>query len=474
MAQDISTHTSDSCLDTHPKQTMTQLKKRLAIIGGGPGGLAAARVFIANAPNEFDIDLFTNDVNVGGIWYFPHGDSRPSRVMYDHLETNLPKHVMQFNNVPFPPHWFKYPRRHEVWVYLKRYYNDYIRDIENGKETVNVHLSHEIVNVNKVVDTWNVDVVDHANEDTKRTEKFDYVIVATGHFSVPRIPEVPGLKEWFDNKDAFHSRHFYDCEFAKGKNVVVVGDGSSGQDIVNQCSSTANKVYQSVASGLNDPRYYDNDPTVKVVGKISKVDYSTKTVTLEDGTVLSNIDKLIYATGFLYDLSILDPSIRKDFSSDAHTSYVDNLYEQIFSTKHNSIAFSLLPQLIVPFPLAELQACLIVKAFQGKLQIPKESRSQFDHLTTGHNIPKDKEIEYYQELLSLLETVTNSSNPDPFQPVQWDTALIKERSLTADQKFERNITLNKYSQEARSNGKQYELIQFTKGPPPKGTEAPYP
>ncbi|SMN20743.1 similar to Saccharomyces cerevisiae YHR176W FMO1 Flavin-containing monooxygenase, localized to the cytoplasmic face of the ER membrane [Maudiozyma saulgeensis] len=453
-------------------------KKRLAIIGGGPGGLAAARVFLANAPGEFDIDLFTNDVNVGGIWYFPHGDSRPSRVMYDHLETNIPKHVMQYKGVPFPPHWFKYPRRHEVWVYLKRYYNEFIRDVEDVK----VHLSSEIVNVNKQNSQWSLEVIDHSNEDTHRVEEFDYVIAATGHFSTPRIPSnVPGLDEWFTQKDAFHSRNFYDCEFIKGKRVVVIGDGSSGQDIVNQCASVAEKVFQSVASGKDDKRYYDNDPTIEVVNKIKSVNWKERTVTLEDGIVLSKIDKLVYATGFLYDLSIFDSKLRQDLlitdssiGNTTTTSHVNNLWEQIFYTKDSTLAFSLLPQLVVPFPLAELQASLIVKAFTGKLQVPNQSDSTFDHLPSGHNIPAEKEIEYYHELLSILADVSDPTNPDKFQPEAWDEDKVKERSITAQEKYERNIQLNKYSQEARSKGNQYELIQFINGPPPKGVEAPYP
>ncbi|CAB4254866.1 similar to Saccharomyces cerevisiae YHR176W FMO1 Flavin-containing monooxygenase, localized to the cytoplasmic face of the ER membrane [Maudiozyma barnettii] len=456
-------------------------KKRLAIIGGGPGGLAAARVFLANAPGEFDIDLFTNDVNVGGIWYFPHGDSRPSRVLYDHLETNIPKHVMQYKGVPFEPHWFKYPRRHEVWVYLKRYYNQFIRDVDDVK----VHLSSEIVNVSKQDSQWSLEVIDHANDDTYRVDEFDYVIAATGHFSAPKVPsDVAGLEEWFTQKDAFHSRNFYDAEFAKGKRVVVVGDGSSGQDIVNQTASVAEKVYQSVSSGKDDKRYYDEDPTVEVVTKIKSVDWKERTVTLVDGTVLTKIDKLVYATGFLYDLGIFDSKLKQDLlntndssnstTTTTTTSHVNNLWEQIFYTKDSTLAFSLLPQLVVPFPLAELQASLIVKAFTGKLQVPEQSNSIFDRLDSGHNIPADKEIQYYHELLSVLASASDPNNPDEFQPETWDEDLVKERSITAQEKYERNTQLNRYSQEARSKGNQYELIQFVNGPPPKGVEAAYP
>ncbi|GMM59087.1 hypothetical protein DAKH74_057040 [Maudiozyma humilis] len=548
---------------------MSEQKKRLAIIGGGPGGLAAARVFLANAGDEFTIDLFTNDVNVGGIWYFPHGEDRPERVMYDHLETNLPKHVMQFKDVPFEPHWYRYPRRHEVWVYLKRYYNQFIRD----DERVKVHLSSEVVNVsyNSWGENWIVKVVDHAHEDAGSNYIYDYVIVATGHFSTPRIPEgIAGLDEWFEKGDAFHSRKFYDCEFAKGKRVVVVGDGSSGQDIVNQCASVAAHVYQSVASeeAKGEKRYYDGDANIDVVSRIASVDHTNKTVTLVDGTVLDNIDKLVYATGYKYDLQLLDVKLRNELlpetvnvdsdkkehwdahkhehghehahehghdhehehghehnhehghehnhehshakdadpnrlgaefeyedtgcCGDAHGgrghednpneevvmsetsgSKVHHLWEQIFYTKAPSLAFSLLPQLVVPFPLAELQASLMVKAFTGKLAVPEESSSHYDQLPSGHAIPADEEIGYYRELQSILDK-TPGYEADAFKPVQWDDELAAERAQVAAGKFERNIQLHKNTLAARAEGKQYELIQFPNGTPEKGTEAAYP
>lgn len=81
--------------------------KRLAIIGGGPGGLAAARVFLKNAPN-FEIDLFERDRTVGGLWHY--GDQkRQGSPMYDHLETNISKHIMKFSGFPFPEKVPTYP-----------------------------------------------------------------------------------------------------------------------------------------------------------------------------------------------------------------------------------------------------------------------------------------------------------------------------------------------------------------------------
>ena len=62
---------------------------------------------------------------------------------------------------------------------------------------------------------------------------FDYVIVANGHFSVPFIPEYPGMKA-FPGR-IMHSHDFRDAEEFRDKNVVVLGSSYSAEDVALQC-----------------------------------------------------------------------------------------------------------------------------------------------------------------------------------------------------------------------------------------------
>lgn len=50
-------------------------------------------------------------------------------------------------------------------------------------------------------------------------EKFDAVIVASGHWSVPYIPSIPGLQEFEKEKKGrvLHSKHFRGREQFRGK-----------------------------------------------------------------------------------------------------------------------------------------------------------------------------------------------------------------------------------------------------------------
>ena len=56
-------------------------------------------------------------------------------------------------------------------------------------------------------------------------EKFDNVVVATGHFSVPFIPEYEGMNS-FPGR-IMHSHDFRDAEEFRGKDVIVLGSSYS-------------------------------------------------------------------------------------------------------------------------------------------------------------------------------------------------------------------------------------------------------
>ena len=55
----------------------------------------------------------------------------------------------------------------------------------------------------------------------------------TGHFSVPFIPEYPGMKA-FPGR-IMHSHDFRDAEEFRDKNVVVLGSSYSAEDVALQC-----------------------------------------------------------------------------------------------------------------------------------------------------------------------------------------------------------------------------------------------
>lgn len=414
--------------------------KKIGIIGAGPGGLAMARVLLEDFPGV-QVTLFDKNHGIGGVWYYPEED-KAGRVMYDHLETNISKDLMQFSGFPFGKEVPFYPSRGQVWEYLQRYYKTFIEDNAN----IDVKLDTEVVNVSKHQDAikW---IVTTSCAGKEQSYDFDYLVVSNGHFTTPKIPQgVQGLDDWFKQGKAFHSKDFHNCEFARDKRVIVVGNGSSGSDIANQCSTVASKVYVSVTNV--DEVEKSSESLVEYIPKIQSVTEDGR-VNLEDGKHLDNIDYLVYATGYLYTLPFFDSNelcsiLKKDGSG------VQGLWYHILYREDPTLAFSLLPQMVVPFPLAESQATVISQVFQGNIDIRKVADTTSNNDT--HNFPELSDVEYYRTLQKLLDGQHNK-----FNPVIWDDAHRERRAQSAREKKQRNKLLAAHAQKLHSQKQAYFL-----------------
>lgn len=428
---------------------------RLAIIGAGPAGLSTARVFLANA-SHFKIQMFEKDYSPGGLWHYPDSD-RLNRVMYDQLETNISKHLMKFSGFPFSSKVPHFPWRQDVYGYLMDYYHKFIENQQN----MQVHFNTTVVSLSKAKGFWKI--VSKSNATGKEHEQeFDHVVIANGHYGKSYVPEVPGLDLWFENGAAIHSKNFVNAEIAKGKNVVVVGNGSSGSDIVNQAWTVASKVYQSASN-------VDQHELATVVPRISKVDYATRSVELVDGRTLNNIDLLIYATGYLFSFPFMESSLCKEILGTSQTASkrLYNLWQQIFFVKDPTLAFSLLPGMIIPFPLGELQAALMVKVFTGKVEVPSQPddvlySEEISQRRNYHQIPDFKDVNYYRELQAILDKA--GGQDDPFKPVYWDDHYKVMRENGPSDKASRQKILASHLKDLKSLGKSYQLLERSTEP----------
>lgn len=123
--------------------------RSIAIIGAGPSGLAVAKYLLAEKAFE-RIDIFEQQSEVGGVWFYnsdvtgrisvpqttPHGALEPpiwpkgahaplfSNPMYDNLNTNIPKGLMQFSDQDFPSQSLLFPTREDVQEYILKYSQD--------------------------------------------------------------------------------------------------------------------------------------------------------------------------------------------------------------------------------------------------------------------------------------------------------------------------------------------------------------
>ena len=147
--------------------------------------------------------------------------------------------------------------------------------------------------------------------------------------------------------------------------MLLVGNGPSGADLANQLLQYAHSVRRSVRSEPNALAV--TNPKVKDVGPIKS--FRCDTIELMDGTTYTDIDVVIFCTGYLYSLPMFSEEagfITKD------GSYVHQLYNQTFYAEDPRLVFMGLPKQVIPFPTFQNQAIVVAKVWAGKLFLPSQ------------------------------------------------------------------------------------------------------
>ncbi|KAL8656755.1 MAG: hypothetical protein Q9226_002569 [Calogaya cf. arnoldii] len=190
----------------------------IAIVGGGPSGIAAAKYLLAE--NHYSkIKIFEQRASVGGVWN--HTGTRGSKVyedcrsanrydpsfipspMYDGLESNIPLSIMQYSDFPFLKDTPLLPDWQTILHYLKEYAKDTEHIISFQQRVLDVRP--EPLDGSEKWLLTSLDLVSKA----ETREVYDAVVVANGRYVVPYVP------------------------------IVIVGYSSSGTDIGAQIESVS-------------------------------------------------------------------------------------------------------------------------------------------------------------------------------------------------------------------------------------------
>ena len=418
----------------------------VAIIGAGPAGLASARVLIANG-DSYQIDMFESHEQIGGVWYYTKdgANHKSDSSMYEQLETNLCSELMSFEGLAFSADTPLFPRREQVFQYLVRYYDEFVKPFSNAR----LFLNKRVVSLTKSGSQWEIMVADE-----EVAHRYDYVLVANGHFTKPSIPKVTGIQQWGNQ---IHSKDYDRAEDFAGKRVIVVGNGSSAIDITNQVASTAARVYQSVRADSSPS--WPEESAITVIPEIQELISTDCSVRLVDGSTVENVDCVIWATGFLYDVPFL--KTYQDEIFDDNRTRLFHLWEHLVYKGDPTLFFPLLLKNVVPFSLAELQACvidLVIREIIPKAEIVAsvDDNNRDEPNSDYHSLPTPKDVQYYRKLQAIINTHPTKTEP-PFKPRVWTEYWASMRAQCSTLKADRNAQLTLLSNELRKQGKAYHL-----------------
>ncbi len=284
--------------------------KRVAIIGAGPSGLAQLRAFQSAKMKGADIPelvCFEKQKDLGGLWNYTWRtgmDENGENVhgsMYRYLWSNGPKEGLEFADYSFEEHFGQaiasYPPREVLFDYIKGRV-----DKAGVEDWIRYNTAVRRVTYDESTEQFSITVEDY-NKGTEYTEIFDYVVVASGHFSTPNVPYFEGFESY--NGRVLHAHDFRDALEFHDKDILIVGTSYSAEDIGSQCWKYGCKSitvsHRTAPMGFKWP---DNWQEVPLLSKVEK-----NLCTFIDGTQ-KNIDAIILCTGYLHHFPFMEEKIK--------------------------------------------------------------------------------------------------------------------------------------------------------------------
>jgi trimethylamine monooxygenase len=304
------------------------LSTRVAICGAGPSGLSQLHAFESARQCGLQIPeivCFEKQNDLGGQWNytwrtgFDEYSEPVHSSMYQNLWTNLPKESSEFVDYSFDKHFGQaftsFPPRTMIYDYIRGY-----AEQNNVRQYIQFNTVVRWISYSEDTKRFNVLVKD-LKKDEMRSEEFDYVIVATGHFSTPDIPYFNGI-ETFPGR-ILHSHDFRFAHDFADKHVLIIGSGASAEDIALQLykygAKSATLSYRTKPLGFKWP---DGIKEVPLVVKIDK-----ETAYFKDGSS-QEVHAIIFCTGYIYHFPFLDDNLR--LKSPPRSLYPPGLYKGMF------------------------------------------------------------------------------------------------------------------------------------------------
>ncbi len=206
-------------------------KKKVAVVGGGVSGLAAAKAF---KERGHDVHGIERSHDFGGVWELSRS--------YPDVQTQSPKDLYRFSDHPMPAEYPEWPKGPQVHAYLHSYAQKH--DLKD-----NFRLNTNVRSMDRRADGqpgWTL-TLEAGGETT--TEDFDFVAVCTGQFSDKNTITHPGQDDFVAaGGQVMHSSEYTDPSIVRGKRVVVLGGSKSATDIAvnaaNNGAKAVNLVYR--------------------------------------------------------------------------------------------------------------------------------------------------------------------------------------------------------------------------------------
>ncbi|XP_039985150.1 flavin-containing monooxygenase 5-like isoform X1 [Xiphias gladius] len=400
------------------------MTRRVAVVGGGSSGLACIKCCLDEGLEPV---CFESSDDIGGLWRFKDNPEPDRASIYHSVIINTSKEMMCFSDFPIPAHFPNYMHNSLIMDYFRMYADHFqlTRHIRFNTKVLQVKKRSDFSHSGQ----WDVETENQDGKKEKHI--FDAVMICIGHHCHPNLPlrDFPGI-ETFQGK-YFHSRDYKTPEEWRNKKVVVIGIGNSGGDIAVELSRVTKQLYLStrrgawilnrvgdsgipidllfnrvvnylrkilpfnVFCGLGESRLnqrfdhslYNLKPkhrlfsqhptvndelpnrilsgTVQVKPNIRRLQGSS--VEFDDGSVVEDIDLVVFATGYRFSFPFLASHVVSVSENKA------SLYKYVFPPELDRPTLAIIG-LVQPLgaimPISEMQARWATRVFKGCVKLP--------------------------------------------------------------------------------------------------------
>ncbi|CEF59285.1 Flavin monooxygenase FMO family and Flavin monooxygenase (FMO) 5 family and Dimethylaniline monooxygenase, N-oxide-forming family and Flavin monooxygenase-like family-containing protein [Strongyloides ratti] len=449
------------------------MEKKIAIIGAGASGLTSARHALLN---NYCPVIFESSTSIGGLWKYKPEKCDDASVMKTTV-INTSKEMTAFSDFPPSKTLANFMHNTEMYKYLENYANEYnlVKYIKFNHKVQSIFRHESYDNTGNWVITYS------DNNNKIKSEVFNGVLLCTGHHKIPNWPEkFPGQDKFKGKITHAHNykdhRGYEDkivvvvgvgnsggdiavelSRISKSVNLVTrrgtwvfnrIFDFGVPFDIVLNRrflfslkrftpSWLNNAIIESKLTKRFDHKMYGLQPKHRVLSAHPTVNdelpnrlacgtikirpnikcFGETFITFEDGTILQNVDEVIFCTGYNFDFKIIEdgnliPVIDNNCS----------LYKYMYpleTTNYNNLAII---GLIQPYgsimPISEMQARLFFETLSGRLSLPskkemlidinkkKEVMSQRYYKSKRHTIQVDY-MDYMDEIAEMIKCKPN-------------------------------------------------------------------
>ena len=384
------------------------MKLRIGIVGAGPSGLAQLRAFkSAEKKGEEvpEIICFEKQEDWGGLWNYTwrtgvgkYGEPTHGS-MYKYLWSNGPKECLEFSDYSFDEHFGKpissYPPRSVLFDYIQ----GRVRK-SDVRKYIRFNTTTRWVEYNEETKQFKVILDDLVNNRTY-TEIFDYLVVATGHFSTPNMPYFEGVQDF--PGIIMHAHDFRGADQFKDKDVLLIGSSYSAEDIgVQSYKHGAKSVtisYRSQPLGMDWPEGMKEVPLLeKFEGDLGY---------FSDGTS-QRFDAVVMCTGYQHKFPFLPDELRL---KTANCLYPENLYKGLVFNKLPNLLYLGMQDQYYTFNMFDAQAWFARDIMQGKIKLPNEEQRNDDIKLwmerSAANKNHDDEVDFQTDYVKDLIAATN-------------------------------------------------------------------